>query len=75
MTTHQPHTGCLLSDELRYLEEFQLAIDGLRGIAAQNPALAARLNAVADRCQAGYGFLESAFWHDATRRNQRRTGS
>jgi hypothetical protein len=40
------------------LEEFQVAIDAIRGIGAENPALAPRLNAVAKRCQAAHESLE-----------------
>jgi hypothetical protein len=40
------------------LENFQLAIDAIRGIGAENPALAPRLNAVAKRCQAAHESLE-----------------
>ena len=72
MTIKQPHAACLMKDEQMYLRDFQLAIDAIRGIAGQNPALAARLNAAADRCQVGYEFLESAFWADAKERYQRR---
>jgi len=72
MTIPTPHVGCLMKDELQYLQDFQMGIDAIRGIAGQNPALAARLNAAADRCQVGYEFLESAFWADARERYQRR---
>jgi hypothetical protein len=61
-----------MKDELQYLQDFQIAIDAIRGIAAENPALAARLNAAADRCQVGYQFLESAFWNDARQRHEHR---
>jgi hypothetical protein len=40
------------------LENFQLAIDAIRGIGAENPGLATRLNAVAKRCQSGHDRLE-----------------
>jgi hypothetical protein len=68
MSIQKPHTACLMKDEQQYLRDFQLAIDAIKGIAAENPTLAARLNAAADRCQTGYEFLESAFWADARER-------
>lgn len=71
MTIQKSHVGCLMKDELQYLEDFQLAIDAIRGIAAENPALSPRLNAAADRCQTAYEFLESAFWNDARERHER----
>jgi hypothetical protein len=40
------------------LEDFQLAIDAIRGIGAENPALGLRLNAIAKRCQAAHESLE-----------------
>jgi hypothetical protein len=72
MTIKQPHAAALMKDEQMYLRDFQLAIDAIRGIAAENPALAARLNAAADKCQTGYEFLESAFWADARQRHEHR---
>jgi hypothetical protein len=72
MTIPNPHVGCLMKDEQKYLEEFRLALDALRGIASENPSIAARLNAAADKCQMGYEFLESAFWADARERHERR---
>ena len=59
-----------MKDELAYLEDFQLAIYALKGVSAENPDLSARLNAIADRCQTAYGFLECAFQHDARERHQ-----
>lgn len=70
MTIPKTHVGCLMRDELQYLENFQLAIDAIRGIGAANPVLSPRLNAAADRCQTAYEFLESAFWNDARERHE-----
>ena len=67
MTTSKPR---LMKDELAYLEDFQLAIDALKGVAAENPDLSARLNAIADRCQTAYGCLSLAFQNDAKERYQ-----
>ena len=62
----------LMKDEREYLEDFQLAIDALRGVAAQHPDLTDRLNAIADKCQHGYGHLRSAFEYEAQQRHQHR---
>ena len=61
-----------MKDEIEYLQDFELAIYALKGVAAENPTLSARLTVIADKCQTAYGFLECAFQHDARERHQHR---